>query len=636
MKKHFCAPGLGALLLAACLMLTIPARAAGRYPEKEHLPVDFADMEYTGYDGAALRSALSALEQIAASPAARTEDAEVRAALEELYGRILSEVDQLSTQSALIGIRYDANGADQEAADESAALSQLSVQLFDECYRTLGLLADTPYRDILERDAGPEILDELRNYQALTDRESALYEEEERLVQAYDQAMARPAQVIVDGQVWTEESLAQARELDDGTWREISALLEREQNRAAGEIFLQLVRVRTEIARENGYDSYADYAYRESYDRDYTTEDIETVRRAAKRYWVPLEVRLMDALSERDLRALDVRTRAFGDDILDAVEPYMERIDPELAETFAFMRQYHLYDIAPSDSKLPVGYTVGLPAYGTAFIFDDPYGDHQDYSTVIHEFGHFNETFHSAEHDLWSSFHIDVGEIHSQGLEVLFTAYAGEIFGPEGGRAFYWATISNMVSSVLEGCMYDEFQTAVYADPDMTLEEVNRLFKDISEEYGYFYEEDEEESCFWVEIPHNFQSPMYYISYATSALSALDLWLISLEDRDKAVDIYLDLAAMGMSRPYRETVEAVGLRDIFREKTMRLLADGIQDRLAEEAGERGSGNLSAVLLGAGFSGAVILISAGTLLVCWRRRRKQAAMARAAETPWEIP
>ena len=197
---------------------------------------------------------------------------------------------------------------------------------------------------------------------------------------------------------------------------------------------------------------------------------------------------------------------------------------------------------------------------------------------IIHEFGHFNETFHSTEHDLWSSFYIDVGEIHSQGLEVLFTAYAGEMFGPEGGRAFYWSTISNMVSSVLEGCMYDEFQTAVYADPDMTLQQVNRLFKSISEEYGWAYDEGEEESYFWVEIPHTFQSPMYYISYAASALSALDLWLISLEDRDKAVDIYLELAAMGMSRPYRETVETVGLADV-KDELATSLAYGKQRRL---------------------------------------------------------
>ena len=151
----------GLALLLCCLLSAPSARAAVRDPEKEHLPVDFSDMEYTGFDAAALLDALSALRQTAASPAIQTENAGTRAELESLYRRILSEVDRLSTQSALIGIRYDANGADQATAGESAALSQLSVQLFDECYRALGLLADTPYRDILERDAGPEILDEL-------------------------------------------------------------------------------------------------------------------------------------------------------------------------------------------------------------------------------------------------------------------------------------------------------------------------------------------------------------------------------------------------------------------------------------------------------------------------------------------
>lgn len=185
--------------------------------------------------------------------------------------------------------------------------------------------------------------------------------------------------------------------------------------------------------------------------------------------------------------------------------------------------------------------------------------------------------------------------------------------------------------------MYDEFQEAVYNEPDLTLEEVNRLFRDISEEYGCVYGEDGEESFFWVEIPHNFQSPMYYISYATSALSALDLWLKSLEDWDGAVDTYLDLAAMGMRRPYRETVEAAGLRDIFRERTMRQLAEGVRDRLEAEGRASGGGDAAALLLWAGAGGGVILISAVIAMAAvLRRRRRAAALAQAAETPWEIP
>ena len=628
----------GLALLLCCLLSAPSARAAVRDPEKEHLPVDFSDMEYTGFDAAALLDALSALRQTAASPAIQTENAGTRAELESLYRRILSEVDRLSTQSALIGIRYDANGADQAASEESAALAELSAQVFDSCYSALRLLLDTPYQDIIQRDAGPDGIAFLREYQELTDRESLLYQEEERLIQAYDQAMAQPIQVTAGGRIWTEKSLSEDASLDGETYREIASLLEQARNRSAGELFLQLVRVRTEIAGENGYSNYADYAYQALYGRDYSTEDIQTVHQAAKRYWVPLESKLMDAGSSRDLRALEVRTRAGGDAILDAIQPYMDRIDPELAETFAFMRNYHLYDIAPGESKLPTGYTVSPPAYGTAFIFDSPYGDYQDYSTLIHEFGHFNEAFHSTEHDLWSQFHIDVGEIHSQGLEVLFTSCARDLFGSEGGRAFCWVTVSNMVSSVLEGCMYDEFQTVVYSDPDKSLEEVNRLFKDISEEYGYSYAPDEEESYFWVDVAHNFQSPMYYISYATSALSALDLWLQSLEDWDGAVDAYLELSAMGMSKPYREAVKAAGLRDIFQKGVMRQLAEGTQAGLSAylsgaDYSFQGRGIPSAGVLAAG-GGAVVLIAAGAL-AGWRRRRT-AALARAAETPWEFP
>jgi len=626
-KKRFRAPALGALLLAAVLLLECPVLAGGRYPEKEHLPVDFADMVYTGFDSTALQNALSALRQIAATPAIRTEDAETRAELQSLYNQILAETDNLSTQSALIGIRYDANGADEEAAAESAALSDLATQASDDCYRALRLLVGTPYQDIVERDAGAGGIAFLQNYREMTEREAELCREEERLVQDYDRVMARPAQVTVDGRVWTEDALERDTELDDEGYWKIRTLLEQAENRAAGEIFCRLVQVRTEIAACNGYDDYAAYAYREVYGRDYAAGDIRSVYQAAKDHWVSLESQLQDMVSARDLRTLDIRSRAAGDEILDAIQPYMERIDPELAETFAFMRQYHLCDIAPSESKLPTGYTVGLPVYGTAFIFDCPYGDHQDYSTAIHEFGHFNETFHSVEKELWSEFYIDVGEIHSQGLEVLFAAYAEELFGATGGRAFYWSTISNMVSSVLEGCMYDEFQTAVYQNPQMTLEEINRLFREISEEYGYFYEDGQEESYFWVEIPHTFQNPMYYISYATSALSALDLWLLSLEDRDRAVETYLELAVMGMSHPYRESVASAGLRDIFRAGVMRELAKGVQNSLpavlnGEEPPGDGGLPLWAQALG---GGAAVLVAAGVLLAVWRRRQAAEAV-----------
>lgn len=581
--------GIIILLMAFSLLACQGDVAEARhYPDKIHLPVDYGDMVFTGFDETVLQDVLEEIQELYDSGALQKKDVQTRLRVEELYESMKAELNNLTTQVSLLGIQYDANGAEEELAETSAELASRGSALYDQCYQALALLVDTPYQNIIEADAGEINIERLRNYEALSDRMFELHDEEERLVQSYDRVMAQP-QVTVDGEVWTEERLSSA-DLSNSEYRNISEQLEQAQNQEAGEIYRELIRVRTEIAEEAGYDNYIDYAYEVVYNRDYSLEDIQQVWKSVKKTIVPMEDYLMEGISSRDLRGLHRDARSDGEEILDAIQPFMGRIDPELGETFDFMRNHHLYDIEYSDSKLYVGYTVGLPAYGTAFIFNQPYRNYQDYIDTIHEFGHFNETFHCVQHDLWADFNIDVGEIHSQGLTLLFTEYSDELFG-EYGDAFSRIILWNMLDTIMDGCLYDEFQATVYQNPDMSLEEINRLYKELSEEYGYQYDEDEEEGYYWIQVSHNFQSPFYYISYATSALSSLDLWLISLEDREQAVDIYLELAALSLSLPYRETIEEVGLRDIFRQETIPEMAKELRDYLGISAGNRRSSNI---------------------------------------------
>ncbi len=581
--------GIIILLMAFSLLACQGDVAEARYyPDKVHLPVDYGDMVFTGFDETVLQDVLEEIQELYDSGALQKKDVQTRLRVEELYESMKAELNNLTTQVSLLGIQYDANGAEEELAETSAELASRGSALYDQCYQALALLVDTPYQNIIEADAGEINIERLRNYEALSDRMFELHDEEERLVQSYDRVMAQP-QVTVDGEVWTEERLSSA-DLSNSEYRNISEQLEQAQNQEAGEIYRELIRVRTEIAEEAGYDNYIDYAYEVVYNRDYSLEDIQQVWKSVKKTIVPMEDYLMEGISSRDLRGLHRDARSDGEEILDAIQPFMGRIDPELGETFDFMRNHHLYDIEYSDSKLYVGYTVGLPAYGTAFIFNQPYRNYQDYIDTIHEFGHFNETFHCVQHDLWADFNIDVGEIHSQGLTLLFTEYSDELFG-EYGDAFSRIILWNMLDTIMDGCLYDEFQATVYQNPDMSLEEISRLYKELSEEYGYQYDEDEEEGYYWIQVSHNFQSPFYYISYATSALSSLDLWLISLEDREQAVDIYLELAALSLSLPYRETIEEVGLRDIFRQETIPEMAKELRDYLGISAGNRRSSNI---------------------------------------------
>jgi len=624
----------GALLLCACL-LPVSALAAD-YPEKAHAPVDYADMAYTGFDDDALQEAAVQLEGLSAAGRLGTEDPQVRRQVQGLYETILREYDALETQYSLIGLRYDADVTDAWAGAEYADFADRFGYASDQCYAALSLLADSPYSDILDADAGEAMAEALKDFEPMTEELAELYRREEALVQQYEQAMAQGFSVTADGREWTREDLAADDTLSVRDYNAILTRLEQAENAAVGPLFLDLVQLRTQIAQLSGYDSYADYAYEVTYARDYDSRDIRSVYRWAKRDLVPLYDEIWMTAGDA-ISALSYIPAATGEEIWDAVGPYMDRIDPELGETFRFMRRHHLYDVEASPGKNDMGYTVSLPAYGSAFIFNAPYGDYRDYSTLIHEFGHFNETFHAVGSSLFSSFCIDVGEIHSQGLEVLFTAYADELFGSDA-RGFTWDTLLNMLDSVLDGCLYDEFQMEVYAHPDMTLEEVNRLFKDLSQDYGYAYGEDEEESYFWVEVPHTFQQPMYYISYATSALSALELWRMSREDWAGAVETYMDLSALSMTLPYRQAVREVGLPDVFRSGVISDLAQDLDDQLAADFGLKTHAlrpRQPQMPDGVAWAISGALVAAGVLLLLRKsRRRKRYVVPDQYKDPWE--
>jgi len=565
-------------LMLALLLLQGPAALAVKweYPASAHLDVDCADLlPVSPFDETALQAALKELEGLCSRHSRDQGSRESLRRVQALYDQVLEEMNVLITKANLSSVQYDASGGAEEDAALYQELSAQQIRLSDQCYQVFAVMASSPYGGILDDSAGEGTAQSLLGYAGLPEELSALYEEEDLLVQSYDQIMSKGVPVLAEGRVWTQESLKSA-DVDAETYQAVSQALMEERDRAAGEIYRRLLQLRTEMAAQEGYDSYADYAYEAVYGRDYSLEDVQPLREAAKEYLLPLQLRLLEDQSSQELRALSVRSRMNGEEVLDTIQPFIEDFDREMGETFAFMRRNHLYDIEYGEAKLSTGYTVALPVCGSAFIFNCPYGDYQDLSDMVHEFGHFNETFHNTCHDLWSVFNIDVGEIDSQALELMFTSYAGEIFGERYGEIYANVVLGNILDAVLDGCLYDEFQAAAYDNPELSVEELNRLFKELSEEYGYYYDNGVEEDSCWVKNAHSFQNPLYFISYATAALSALDLWFLYLDAPRQAKDIYLELSALSLSLPYRAAVEEVGLRDIFDAETIPALAETLE------------------------------------------------------------
>ena len=126
---------------------------------------------------------------------------------------------------------------------------------------------------------------------------------------------------------------------------------------------------------------------------------------------------------------------------------------------------------------------------------------------------------------LFQNGYVDVSEIQSQGMQMLLMTFSDDMFGA-AGEAMEAEAMADLLDSIIAGAMMDEFETAVYAEPDMTLEDLNRLFRNLANDYNIWYFDFDGNACYdWDTVPHLFHSPLYYTSYCTSAFPALKLWL---------------------------------------------------------------------------------------------------------------
>lgn len=565
-------------LLAGALALTLlalPAAATSPYPDKAHGDVDYADMVLESFDDGTLRSAVSGLTMLGTLGALRSYTPHTRDSVQYFIDAILEQYAHMETQYYLWGVASDAHAGDEVLAQAYLDYAQGFDRASDLCWDALSLLTDTPYEDLLPVYPGPAPDSDIAEPSPEALREQELSLREETLIRQYQQVMAREVWSTPYGD-WSRAGLDDA-DLSDEEYDRISDALDRAENEAAGPIFLELLALRREVAELNGCDSYADYAYEVLYGRDYTPGRARDLSERVAEELGPLYTRIVEERYD-ELDALLALPGVDGETIWQALGPCLSDLHPDLGSAWEYMVDHHLYDVEASPDKAFAGYTVPLAQYGTAFIFDSPYGGYQDYSSLIHEFGHFAQAHYDPTPALWAWANTDLGEVHSQGLEALFTHYAEDLF-PGNGEGFAWATVWGMVDSAMEGCMYDRFQQEVYALDDPTLEEVNALFKQISEEFGYSYDDGEEQSFFWVENGHTFSQPFYYISYATAALTSLDLWLTAREDWEGAVDAYMALSAMDDDVSYTSALARVGLPSVFRRETVPALAQALNAAL---------------------------------------------------------
>ncbi len=465
-----------------------------------HAEVDFADMEWYRYN---LREFNSRAKRLVS-----TKD---EGEAEDLYTWLLTEYKRLQTLNEIAWINFYEHGTSRNSAACQTSDEQLS-KASDTLRAAVADRLNGKWGEAFAAFLGEETNTLLSDYEEMTDREAKLANRETELQLQYNELIARTD--------LTGEELGQK----------------------AGSIFLELVEIRNEISAGYGFDSYADYAYAYYYGRDFTAEDgrnlCQQIKPYAREYFADC------CYCSAFYKNLGKAAQKTPEELLAMLREYAPRISPAATEAEAYMERRGLYLLGDVNDIAELGFTATLPLYNAPFLYNSLYGDIYDIQSMFHEFGHFYDAYiNIPANPLTTIGSYDIFEIHSTGLEALSYSWYDEIFGNASPEARIYC-LDGLIGNVVSGCIYDEFQQYVYAHPELTAEELGDVYLSIREEYGQ-KSGNSSDRYQWIYVSHNFENPFYYISYAVSALASLQLWTLSQQDFDAAMELYNRLVEQG-------------------------------------------------------------------------------------------
>lgn len=559
-------------------------QTTSRYQSKEHSHLTFQEMNMLSYDKDKLYEDIEEITALAEEANEREEALEEEKVL-ALYEEIIEEVTKAETCHALSQIAYYSDVFDEESGRRQQEILEDAIDMQDKAYSALSEVCRSPYKETMETVLESAIVESLAEYEEITEEEKELYLKQNSLEQEYEQAAQEDYVFEYGGEEWTfARLLDESITLDRDSYIDIYQGLYQAKNSVLGEIYLELVQLRTEQAKLKEYESYAEYAYDARYVRDYSLKDVKELFAEIKKSVVPAFEDLQEIYYSMDFTPIYDLPETTAQERLAKVRTYLDEVDPELTEAFDYMETYRLYDMDLAEGKADTGFTIKLPYYNDAFIFDSPYNYYYDYTTAIHEFGHYNYMFHNMEDILLEQNNIDLCEIHSQGLEMLYYEFHDEILDGDAGDLFQFIEVYQMAQNTIQSALISEFEIQIYENPNMTLEDMNKLYLNLSRKYGIYYDSKMTEIYSWVDISHIFSSPCYYIGYATSAFSSLDLLTLSERNRHEAVERYMELTTLPTYAPYCEAIEYVGLRDIFEKGVPKAIMQETVELLKESTG----------------------------------------------------
>lgn len=424
-----------------------------------------------------------------------------------------------------------------------------------------------------------------------------LFSELSVLQQQYG-AIAGKMTIEVDGKEYTLQQASRFLESHDRSLRESvyhKINTRRLQDKAVlDDLFTRLIEKRHQVAVNAGFNNYRDYVFVEKGRFDYTKEDCFDFHTGVKQYVLPLvdiiNRKKRTALGLDILRPWDTEAepegvaplRPFTDgrELLEKTISCFNRLRPFFADCLRKMDELQHFDLDSRKGKSPGGYNMPLAESGAPFIFMNAAGQMHDVTTMVHEGGHAIHSFlaHPLELSAFKEYPTEMAEVASMSMELFSMDYWDTFFDDANDLKRARAHQLERVITIMPWiATIDKFQHWVYENPRHTREERTKRWMEILEEFssseiGFSGLEAYRESA-WQRQLHLFEVPLYYIEYGIAQLGAIGMWKQFKENKEKALDNYMNALSLGGIKPLPDLYASAGIAFNFSPVYIKELMD---------------------------------------------------------------
>ncbi len=516
--------------------------------------------------------------------------------------RLLEKINQLrnhfESMREIAQIRHTIDTTDDTYKDEQDFYDEVQPIYQGIVTNYYNALLASPYRAELEQKWGKQLFTIVEcTVKTFSEAIIADLQTENKLSSEYTKLMAS-ARIDFEGEERTLSQLYPFEVSKDRSMRKKASEARygfmQANEEKLDQIYDQLVKVRTNIARTLGYENFIEVGYMRMNRSDYNAEMVAAFREQVRKYIVPVAAKLR----ERQRQRIGVEQLMYYDNdfifktgnatpkgspewiVANARQMYKE-LSPETDEFFTMMIEQEMMDLVSKKGKAGGGYCTYIPSLSAPFIFSNFNGTSGDIDVLTHEAGHALQAYVSGHYQIPEYYFptSEAAEIHSMSMEFITWPWMHLFFQEETDK-YKFSHLSEALMFIPYGVAVDEFQHFVYAHPSATPAERKRAWREIERTYlpqrNYAGNDYLERGGFWQRQAHIFNSPFYYIDYTLAQVCAFQFWKRAHEDREAAWTDYMHLCKLGGSRSFTELVAAANLISPFDESCIQSVIGEIE------------------------------------------------------------